>query len=221
MNIKAVIFDLDGVICSTDQYHYLAWKKIADAIHVPFDEYRNNMLRGVSRMKSLEIILQQSDREFTQIEKEHLAEDKNTYYRMLLEEMGPQNVAKETMETLCGLRRSGYLLAVGSSSKNTRLILDKTGMLELFDEVADGTEIENSKPDPEVFLLAANKLHVRPEECMVVEDAVSGIQAAHSANMIAVGIGDAGAMRAGDYNISHLLELHTILELVHRRRVGG
>lgn len=220
MNIKAVIFDLDGVICSTDQYHYRAWKKIADDIHVPFDEYRNNMLRGVSRMESLEIILQQSDREFTQIEKEHLAEDKNAYYRMLLEEMGPQNVSEETMETLRWLRKSGYLLAVGSSSKNTRLILDKIGMLGFFDGIADGTEIENSKPDPEVFLLAANKLHVRPEECMVIEDAVSGIQAAHSANMIAVGIGDAGAMQAGDYNISNLAELHRIIELMQGRRVA-
>lgn len=189
---KAVIFDLDGVLVFTDHYHYLAWKKLADRLGIYFDENINNRLRGVSRMASLEIILERdTGRELSLKEKTALAEEKNGYYRELLRQMTPDSVAPQVRETLSRLRGRGYRLAVGSSSKNTRTILERTNLLDAFDAVSDGNNITRSKPDPEVFLKAAQFLGVCPQACAVVEDARAGIDAALAGGMLAVGIGEA------------------------------
>lgn len=210
--LKAVIFDLDGVICSTDEYHYEAWKSIADSIEVPFDRTVNNRLRGVSRMDSLEIILEQYPGQFSQAEKEALAEQKNELYKSLLMQMSRKDLSADTKATLETLRKAGYLLAIGSSSKNTPLILRQIGLEGFFDAVADGNQITHSKPDPEVFLLAAQLLGVKPEECLVVEDAVAGAQAAHAGNMLAACVGDASVVGAGDYNMRFVSQLVSVLK---------
>jgi len=187
-DVKAVIFDLDGVICSTDRYHYMAWKALAGRLGLPFDERVNQKLRGVSRMESLEIVLGDRAGEFSPEEKAALAEEKNETYKGYLSAMTPADLTEENRLTLETLRRRGYLLAVGSSSKNTGQILERLGLGEFFDAVADGTQISRTKPDPEVFLLAASKLGVAPENAVVIEDAVSGIQAALAGGFHAVGI---------------------------------
>ena len=210
--VKAVIFDLDGVICFTDKYHYLAWKKLADRLGIYFDELINNRLRGVSRMASLEIILERSDVEYTQEEKEAFAEEKNTEYRQYLMTMSPADLSDEVKNTLDALRAKGYLLAIGSSSKNTKLILEKIGLGTYFDAIADGNDITHSKPDPEVFLCAAKKLGMEPADCAVVEDALAGIQAAKGGGMIALALGgDAAHCGEEDYNLNGFGDLLNIL----------
>ncbi|MCM1216045.1 MAG: beta-phosphoglucomutase [Lachnospiraceae bacterium] len=206
--MKAFIFDLDGVIVFTDRFHYQAWKRIADRMGIYFDEEINNRLRGVSRMDSLEIILEKYDGEpLSREKKEALAEEKNGYYRALLEGMTPADVAQEVRDTLKELRRRGYKLAIGSSSKNARFILEKVGLLDAFDAISDGTNIARSKPDPEVFLKGAAFLGVEPEECVVVEDAFAGIDAAKAGHMMAAGIGDARDYEKTDHRLDTFADL--------------
>jgi beta-phosphoglucomutase len=207
MEFKAVIFDLDGVICSTDKYHYLAWKAIADEQGIYFDEKINNLLRGVSRMESLEIILKNAARPYGEEEKRELAERKNQYYRKLLHNMSPADLPENVYSTLLTLRRAGLLLAIGSSSKNTPFILGQLGLGGFFDAVADGNSITRSKPDPEVFLLAAKKLGAAPEDCLVVEDAVPGALTGHAAGMKVACVGDSAQNLAGDYNLERMEQL--------------
>lgn len=202
MNIKGIIFDLDGVIVFTDRYHYLAWKKIADELGVYFDEAINNRLRGVSRMESLNIILENySGVPLTDEEKVRLAEKKNGFYRELLQQMSPDSVAPEVRAALRTLRSRGYKLSVGSSSKNAKTILSRVALTEAFDAVSDGTNITRSKPDPEVFLKAAHFLNLKAEACAVVEDAFAGIDAACAAGMLSVGMGDAAGYDKATYRI--------------------
>ncbi len=189
--IKAVIFDLDGVIVSTDSLHYKAWKRVADEEGICFDETDNNRLRGVSRMESLEIILERSARQYTHEEKASLADRKNSYYVKLLAELTPDNVLPGVETVLAKLKRAGIKIAIGSSSKNTGNILKAVGLTGTFDAVVDGNEIKHCKPDPEVFSVAAEKLGIPPENCIVVEDAVSGIEAAVAAGMTGVAVGAA------------------------------
>lgn len=206
--IKGLIFDLDGVIVFTDRYHYQAWKKIADRLGIYFDEEMNHRLRGVSRMESLEIILENyCEKPFTAAEKERLAEEKNTYYCELLKTMQPHDVVPEIRETLEELRKKGYRLAVGSSSKNARMILKQVDLIDAFDVISDGTNISRSKPDPEVFLKAAQYLGLQPEECAVIEDARAGIDAAKAGKMLAVGIGDAAGYERTDVRVERIEEL--------------
>ena len=160
--VKTIIFDLDGVLVYTDKFHYLAWKKMADRIGVPFDETINNRLRGVSRMDSLEIILERSTRKYTQEEKEDLAEEKNGYYKEFLKKMSPADVRPEIRGMLKELHKRGYQLAIGSSSKNTKFILAQTQLTDDFDAISDGTNITKSKPDPEVFLKDAEYTQTTP-----------------------------------------------------------
>lgn len=208
MNLTAVIFDLDGVLVFTDKFHYAAWKKLADRMGVYFDETINNRLRGVSRMESLEIVLENYHGEpLTDAEKTALAEEKNTAYRELLKSMKPADVTDEVRRTLNALREKGYKLAIGSSSKNTKFILEKVGLGDFFDAVSDGTNITRSKPDPEVFLKAADFLGEKYENCIVVEDAYAGIDAAKAAGMQAIGIGDASAYEKADYRIRRFSEI--------------
>ena len=189
--INAIIFDLDGVICFTDQYHYQAWKELADAEGIYFDEKINGRLRGVSRMESLNIILEKASKEYTQEEKEMLAARKNESYVRLLEKMSPLDLSDEVKNTLDTLRQRGYKLAIGSSSKNTKKILKQIGLEGYFDAISDGTNITKSKPDPEVFLKAAEMVDEKPEHCLVVEDALAGIDAAYAGGFLSAGIGDA------------------------------
>ena len=211
MSIKAVIFDLDGVIVSTDKYHYKAWKKIADDEGIFFDETINNRLRGVSRMESLAIILERADRTYSDEEKASLAERKNNHYRQSLAELSPQEILPGANEAIETLKAQGLKLAIGSSSKNTPFILQQIGLSDCFLVVADGNQITKGKPDPEVFLLAASKLGVPPEECIVIEDAISGVEAAKAGGMTAVYIGGAEECAIADYSIKRLDELIVIL----------
>ena len=209
---KAVIFDLDGVICFTDKYHYQAWKALADRLGIYFDERINDRLRGVSRMASLEIVLERADRAYSEEEKETLATEKNETYRGLLERMSPADLSGEVRATLNALRERGYPLAIGSSSKNTKRILERIGLDGFFDAVADGTDITRSKPDPEVFLVAAKKLGAAPEDCAVVEDAKAGIEAAKAAGMTALALfGDAKGCGMEDYALASFGDLLNIL----------
>lgn len=196
MNYKAVIFDLDGVICFTDKYHYLAWKKMADGMGIYFDETINNRLRGVSRMESLEIILERYDKELSQEEKQALAEEKNKTYVELLGQMTEKDLSLEVKETLDSLRESGLKLAIGSSSKNAKFILERLGLKDYFDAVSDGTNISKSKPDPEVFIKAAEFLHMAPVDCLVVEDAKAGVEAAKAGGFDSAGLGEAAESEA-------------------------
>lgn len=210
-DICAIIFDLDGVICSTDRYHFLAWKALADRLGIPLDEGINQQLRGVSRMESLEIVLGAHRKEYSQEEKVALAEEKNRLYGQYLATMAPGNLSKDVRMTLYTLRQRGYLLAIGSSSKNARQILKQLGLENFFDAVADGTQITKSKPDPEVFLLAASLLGVAPEHAMVIEDAASGVRAAKAGRFRAIGIRTEGNDPDADITIRTLSNLLDIL----------
>lgn len=208
MKFRAVIFDLDGVICFTDQYHYLAWKEIANGLGVRFDQEINNRLRGVSRMDSLEIILERYDGPaLTPEQKRNLATQKNEIYRRLLSGMTPANLPPEARRTLDALRAAGLKLAIGSSSRNAKFILERVGLSGFFDAVSDGTNITRSKPDPEVFLKAAAMLNESPQNCLVVEDAVSGAQAARAGQFPVACVGDASQSGAGDYNLESIEQL--------------
>ena len=210
--IKGAIFDLDGVLVFTDRLHYAAWKKLADEEGIPFNEEDNLRLRGVSRMESLEIILEKATKTYTDEEKEALAKRKNDYYVASLSSLTEKDVKDEDRRALKALRDQGILLAVGSSSKNTRAIMGRVGLLSYFDAIADGTMIHRSKPDPEVFLLAAKKLSLPPEECIVIEDAEAGIDAANAGCFDSVGIGPAASLQKARYSISSLSDLLKLLE---------
>ena len=207
MNIKGIIFDLDGVICSTDEYHYQAWKSIADEEGIYFDRNINERLRGVSRAESLEIILERATASYSPEQKAALMEKKNNIYRELLKNMGPGDVTEEVRSTLRKLREKGYGLSIGSSSKNTRFILERTGLNDAFDGISDGNMISRSKPDPEVFIKAAGILGLKNEECLVIEDAISGINAANAAGFHSVGIGPAAECDEAEYKISFFSEI--------------
>lgn len=205
--MKAIIFDLDGVICHTDEYHYLAWKAMADSMDIPFDRQVNNRLRGVSRMASLEIILEQYPGTLSPAEKEALAQQKNELYKESLKKMSHADLSEEVENTLEVLRNRGYKLAIGSSSKNARFILQQLGLGSFFDAISDGNNITHSKPDPEVFVKAAQMLCIAPEECLVVEDALSGAMAGKAGGMKVACVGDAAAQQVGDYNLTAFAEL--------------
>jgi len=187
--IRGVIFDLDGVLVTTDDLHYRAWKRMADEEGIYFDRRINHRLRGVSRMDSLEIILERSSRQYSPQEKAKLAERKNGYYRRFLQSLTPADMLPGAMEMLHELRRRGVKTAVGSSSRNTKLIMERVGLVDRVDAVVDGNDITHSKPHPEIFLLAAERMHLPAAECLVVEDAAAGIDAGQRAGMAVFGIG--------------------------------
>lgn len=207
MKIQAVIFDLDGVIVTTDNCHYNAWKKMADEEEIPFDRNVNERLRGVSRMESLEIILEKAKKDYALDEKEKLATKKNRYYVEYIKELTPEAILPGVMDNLSALKQTGIKVAIGSSSKNTPMILKQIGLDDYFDAVADGNQIRNSKPDPEVFLKAAELLNIGPENCMVVEDADAGIIAAKRAGMSTLAVKNA---QGGDYHCEGLDEISLV-----------
>lgn len=211
MKYKGVIFDLDGVICHTDQYHYQAWKMLADRLGIYFDEEINRRLRGVSRMASLEILLENYDKECTQEEKLAYAQEKNGYYQQLLYQMGPKDLSPDVKAVLDSLRGKGIKLAIGSSSKNAGIILRQIGLEGFFDAVSDGNHITNSKPDGEVFEKAAGYIGIEPKSCLVVEDAQAGLLAAANAGMDSAGIGDAAGSPSATYHLANFMELADIV----------
>ena len=201
--IKTVIFDLDGVIVSTDDCHYRAWKKMADEEGIYFDREINNRLRGVSRMASLEIVLEKANREYSEKEKQEMAERKNNYYKELICELTPNDILPGAIETLEQLKENGIKIAIGSSSKNTPIILKQIGLDSYFDAVSDGNNITHSKPNPEVFLKAAEMLNIAPEDCMIVEDADAGIEAGKRAGMKTLAVQGANG---ADFKAKNLAE---------------
>jgi len=212
MKFQGIIFDLDGVLIHTDELHYKAWKSIADKLGAPFDRERNNLLRGVSRMESLEIVLAPLNREFTAEEKHSLAEEKNNEYRRLLSFLTKDDVTDDVRATLDSLKRSGVKIAIGSSSKNAKYILQQVELIDCFDAISDGNNITKSKPDPEVFIKAAQYLGLNPDSCLVVEDASAGIAAAKAGCFASAGIGAAALDPNADYKISSIGELINIID---------
>lgn len=212
MKYRTIIFDLDGVICYTDQFHYQAWKQIADEEGIYFDEEINKRLRGVSRMDSLNIILERASRTFIKEEKEKLCERKNAVYVQLLGKMNRTSLDEETRNTLFTLKNMGIKMAIGSSSKNAKLILKRIGLDDFFDGVADGTIISHSKPHPEVFIKALDMLGGRPYESLVVEDSMAGIDAAYLGGFKSIGIGDAKNNRRVTYKIDKFSDILDIVK---------
>lgn len=210
--MKGIIFDLDGVIVSTDKLHYAAWKKMADDESIYFDEQINNRLRGVSRMASLEIILEKANKTYTDEEKLALAEKKNNLYRELLKELTPADRLPGVTKTLDELKARGFKLAIGSSSKNTPQILKYIGLDGFFDAVSDGNNITHSKPDPEVFLKASEMLGLLPEDCYIVEDSTAGIEAGLAGGFSTIGIGDAALYERTLYKIRSFDEILGIVK---------
>jgi len=197
-HLRAVIFDLDGVIADTAIVHHAAWKQLAEEIGVPFDDSVGERLKGVDRLASLDIVLEGADRAYTAAEKHALADRKNTYYVEQIERFGPQHLLPGAREAIAATRSAGLKIGLASASRNAPLLLQRLGIADLFDYVVDAGRIERSKPDPEIFLAAARGLDVQPEDCMGVEDAAAGIASIHAAGMAAVGIGDARALADAD-----------------------
>ena len=207
MGFRGIIFDLDGVIVSTDEQHYLGWQALADRLGIPFSREVNSRFRGVSRMACMNILEELGSKHYTDSEKIAYADWKNEYYRKLLAQMSSDDLSQEVRSTLDALRARGLKLAVGSSSKNAKFILQRIGLSDYFDAVSDGTNISRSKPDPEVFLKAAEYLRLTPSDCLVVEDAVSGVEAAHAGGMKAAAVGDAAGRGCGDFILSRFADL--------------
>lgn len=187
--MKAVIFDLDGVVVYTDAYHYKAWKRLADEEGWSFDESLNDQLRGVSRMASLQILLDHNGLSLPEQKKEELATRKNGYYKALLADIDDSALVDGSLDFIRALRKRGVLIGLGSSSRNAQMVLDRLGITELFDAVVTGHDITRSKPDPQIFLKGAQLLKVDPADCAVFEDAASGVEAAISGGMTAIGFG--------------------------------
>jgi beta-phosphoglucomutase len=207
MALKACIFDLDGVIVDTAGYHFLAWKRLAGQLNIEFNEKDNERLKGVSRMDSLEIILELGNIYPDRKKKEEYAERKNKWYVEYISSMTPEEILPGSIEFINEIRKAGIRTAIGSASKNTPLILQRTGIEKLFDAVADGNVVKKAKPDPEVFLTAAKMLGVKPGQCVVFEDAIAGVQAALKAGMMCVGIGSSDVLSKAHYVVAGLHEM--------------
>lgn len=207
MKTSAIIFDLDGVIVSTDELHFRAWKRLAERLSIPFTRDDNERLRGVSRMESLEIILEKSSILYSEEEKHRLAEEKNNTYRESLATLSALDILPGVHDVLRSLKQSGIATAIGSSSKNASAILKGIGLANVFDTVVDGTHIARSKPDPEVFLLAANNLNADPASCIVVEDAEAGVEAGARAGMRVLAVGPGRAHPQATYRAENLASI--------------
>jgi beta-phosphoglucomutase len=199
MNKKAFIFDLDGVIVDTAKYHFLAWQKIASELGIEFTPEHNEQLKGVSRVRSLDIILDLGQIEATQEEKNRWLVQKNEDYLSYLVNMNFSEILTGVIPILQFLKENQQGIALGSASKNARPILEKTGIISYFDAIVDGNDVANAKPDPEVFVQAARLLNISNENAIVFEDSVAGIQAANIAKMTSVGIGEATILHEAKY----------------------
>ncbi|GGB85717.1 beta-phosphoglucomutase [Flavobacterium suaedae] len=213
MKKKAFIFDLDGVIVDTAKYHFLAWQKLAKNIGIDFTHKHNEQLKGVSRVRSLEIILGIGNVTATPEEKETWLIQKNEDYLEYIGNMDESEILPGVVQVLQYLKESGQPIALGSASKNARIILDKVNITSYFDAIVDGNDVTNAKPDPEVFVQAAKKLNMPAEGAVVFEDSVAGVQAANIAEMISVGIGNKAILHEAQYNFNDFTEIEiTFLE---------
>ncbi|MFE4711127.1 beta-phosphoglucomutase [Paenibacillus sp. NPDC056722] len=206
-NMKGAIFDLDGVIVDTAKYHFLAWAELARELGFEFTEADNERLKGVSRMRSLDILLEVGGLDFPEEEKLAMADKKNRLYVEFINKLDQSELLPGVKEYLTGLRERGVGIALGSASKNAMFILDKLNITELFDAVVDGNKVSNAKPDPEVFLTGAVELKLQPEECIVFEDAEAGVEAGKAAGMKVVGIGKPEILKEADLVVAGLHEL--------------
>lgn len=208
MQIAACIFDLDGVIVDTARYHYLAWKKLTDKLGIHFTEEDNERLKGVSRMASLEIILEIGNIKPDENQKQEYATLKNKWYIDYISNMTPDEILPGCLSFIKELRDAEIRVALGSASKNTPMILERVGILDLFDAVADGNIVRKAKPDPEVFVKAAEMVGTKPDKCVVFEDAVAGIQAALKAGMMCIGVGSPVVLNEAHFVVSGLNEMN-------------
>lgn len=209
MKKRGYIFDLDGVIVDTAKYHFLAWKKLANSIGIDFSQEQNEQLKGVSRVRSLEKILAWGNKTISAAHFTRLMTSKNDDYLLHVHEMSESEILPDVIKILNFLGNESQPVALGSASKNARLILNKVNLIDKFEAIVDGTNVSKAKPDPEVFLIAAKQLEMPPEDCIVFEDSVAGVQAANSANMISIGIGDAKILHEADYIFRDFTEIST------------
>jgi beta-phosphoglucomutase len=196
---KAFIFDLDGVIVDTAKYHFLAWRNLANALGFDFTEEQNELLKGVSRVKSLEILLNIGKVNISEEKKQQLLIDKNTEYLGYVNKMTSEEILPGVNDLLNYLDKNNIKYALGSASKNAPLILEKVGLIHRFTALVDGNDVTKAKPNPEVFLIGAKKLNMKPENCIVVEDAIAGVEAANAAKMVSIGIGNATVLNEANY----------------------
>ncbi|MCF7561464.1 beta-phosphoglucomutase [Sabulilitoribacter multivorans] len=207
MNKIGVIFDLDGVIVDTAKYHFLAWKNLADELGFEFTEAHNELLKGVSRVRSLEILLDIGNINLPESKKQEYLVSKNEDYLNYITKMGPEEILPGAEKLLDNLDKLGIKYVLGSASKNSPLILKQVNLLDRFEGIVDGNSVNKAKPDPEVFLIGAKKLNLKPEKCIVFEDAIAGIEAANRANMTSIGIGNKETLNAANYNFNNLTEI--------------
>jgi beta-phosphoglucomutase len=219
MSLRACIFDLDGVLVDTARYHYLAWKRLAAQLNIRFTEEDNEHLKGVSRMDSLEIILNSANLKIDRKTKEEYADQKNNWYFEYINRMTSDEILPGSLDLIQELKHAGIKTALGSASRNTPIILERLKLENTFDAIADGNIVSKAKPDPEVFLTAAGMLNVNPEECIVIEDAIAGIRAAKTAGMRCIGIGSATILTEAHYVVSGLnkLDLKLILKIFNSK----
>ena len=204
---NAVIFDLDGVIVDTAKYHYLAWKRLADELGFEFLETHNERLKGVSRMDSLNILLEVGGLDFPMDEKLIMAEKKNNWYVEYISKIDESEILPGAAEVIAMLKENNIKIALASASKNSPMILTNIGLLNAFDAIADGNVISKAKPDPEVFIAAADLIGISCENCIVIEDAFAGVEGAKNAGMYAIGVGDREVLKAADVVISDMTKL--------------
>ena len=218
MNKKGFIFDLDGVIVDTAKYHLLAWQNLAKSIGIDFTHEQNEQLKGVSRVKSLEKILEWGNKTISEELFASLMGKKNEEYLSFIEKMTDEEVLPDVPKILAYLIAQKQPISLGSASKNARPILEKDNLHSKFDAIVDGNDVSKAKPDPEVFLIAAQHLNMKPEDCIVFEDSVAGVQAANTANMISIGIGERNVLHEADYIFSDFTEIENsfIEELINR-----
>lgn len=207
MNATGFIFDLDGVIVDTAKYHYLAWRNLAEELGFEFTEEQNELFKGVSRKRCLEILLDIGKIDATEDQFDKWMVEKNIDYLKYIEKMDASEILPDVPKVLEYLKERQFPIALGSASKNAGPILEKVKLTSFFDSIVDGNSVTTAKPDPEVFLIAANNLNVKPENCVVFEDAVAGIQAANAAGMVSIGIGDAKILSEADYNFKDFTEM--------------
>ncbi|TYP99038.1 beta-phosphoglucomutase [Tenacibaculum adriaticum] len=207
MSKKGFIFDLDGVIVDTAKYHFLAWRKLANSLGIDFTEVQNEQLKGVSRVKSLEKILELGNKTVSEDKFMELMARKNNDYLEYIENMNDDEILPDVPKILDFLRSKKQPISLGSASKNARVILQKVNLFETFDAIVDGTNVSKAKPDPEVFLNAAKELNMDSENCIVFEDSVAGVQAANNANMISIGIGEKEVLHEADYVFKDFTEI--------------
>ncbi|MDO6600751.1 beta-phosphoglucomutase [Tenacibaculum sp. 1_MG-2023] len=206
---RGFIFDLDGVIVDTAKYHYLAWKNLANQLGFDFTKEQNELFKGVSRKRCLEILLEIGNREATQEEFDTWMVEKNVDYLKYIEDMDASEILPDVPRVLEFLQENNIPIALGSASKNAQPIIEKVGLLHYFDAIVDGNNVTKAKPDPEVFLLAAAQLNVKPEDCVVFEDAVAGVQAANAAKMMSIGIGDKNVLAEAQLIFTDFTEIST------------